>query len=85
MKILTIVGARSSSRRHLQCGIITVTGDTGYYVPYGDPEATAEAIRCALADTEKGKLARERIIKLFPLERREKALVEIIEGLFRKR
>lgn len=27
------------------CGIPTAIGDTGFYVPYGDPGATAEAIR----------------------------------------
>ena len=37
-----------------------VVGDTGFYVPYGDPEATAEAIKEALK-SDKGKEARERI------------------------
>ena len=45
------------------CGAIPeVVGDTGYYVPYGDIEATAETIKRALKDGEaKGKKARKRI------------------------
>jgi glycosyltransferase involved in cell wall biosynthesis len=60
-----------------------VVGDTGYYVPYGDPKATAEAIEKALRDEEKGKKARKRVIKLFSLERREKELVNVIKTLAR--
>jgi len=40
------------------CGIPTAIGDTGFYVPYGDPKATAEAIKEAL-NADKGKEARE--------------------------
>ncbi len=58
-------------------GIPTAIGDTGFYVPYGDPEATAEAIKEAL-NSDKGKQARERIKAMFPIERREKELVMII-------
>lgn len=60
-----------------------VVGDTGYYVPYGDPKATAEAIEKALRDEEKGKKARKRVIELFSLERREKELVNVIKTLAR--
>jgi len=66
------------------CGIPTAIGDAGYYVPYGDVEATTEAIKKALADGGKGKLARERIRNMFPLEKREKQLVEIINNLIVK-
>lgn len=62
------------------CGILTAIGDTGFYVPYGDEKATAEAIKNAL-DTKKGKEARKRIMKMFPIERREKELKEGINSL----
>lgn len=65
------------------CGIPVAIGDTGFYVPYGDVEATVEAIQKALT-SKKGKEARERIKKLFPLENREKELVNIINELTRK-
>ena len=56
-----------------------VVGDTGFYVPYGDPKATAEAIKKALNSSENlGKKARERIINMFSIERREKRLTEVI-------
>jgi glycosyltransferase involved in cell wall biosynthesis len=55
-----------------------VVGDTGYYVPYGDIEATIEAIKMALR-SDKGKIASERINMNFSLEKREKRLKEIIE------
>jgi len=57
-----------------------VVGDVGYYVPYGDPKATAEAVKKALeSDQSKGKMARERIKKYFSIERREKELVSIVK------
>ena len=58
-------------------GVRTAIGDTGFYVSYGDPKATAEAIKKAL-QSDKGKVARERIKNMFPLERREKELIGII-------
>ena len=61
-------------------GVRTAIGHTGSYVPYGDPKATAEAIEKAL-NSDKGKAARERIKNMFPIERREKELVEIISKL----
>ncbi|MFC1938017.1 glycosyltransferase, partial [Chloroflexota bacterium] len=57
-----------------------LVGDTGFYVPYGDPKATAEAIKKALK-SDAGKKARERVKRLFPIESRQKALIKIIEGL----
>jgi len=62
------------------CGIPTAIGDTGFYVPYGDPIATANAIKKALK-SNKGKKARERIKNLFPIEKRERSLVKIIYNL----
>ena len=60
-----------------------VVGDTGLYVPYNDPKATAEAIKKALK-SNKGKEARERIKNMFPIEKREERLVEIIRGLIKE-
>ena len=59
-----------------------VVGDTGFYVPYGDPRATAEAIKRALL-SDKGKEARERIKKMFPIEKRERELISEIERVLK--
>jgi len=59
-----------------------VVGDTGFYVPYGDVEATAEAIRKAL-NSDKGKQARERIKRMFPIEKLERELVSEVEELLK--
>ncbi len=58
-----------------------VVGDCGYYVPYDDPGSTAEAVRKALGDSDKGRLARERIVKEFPLSKREEGLVQLISDV----
>ena len=64
------------TRRYALPGVV---GDTGFYVPYNDPKATAEAIRKAL-ESGKGAKARERVKKYFSLEAREKGLIrEILE------
>jgi len=57
-----------------------VVGDTGFYVPYNNPKATAEAIGKAL-ESDKGIKARERIKKYFSLETREKGLMREILDL----
>lgn len=57
-----------------------VVGDSGYYVPHDDPETTAAVIKMALK-SKKGKDARKRAKKLFPMEKREKGLVGIINEL----
>lgn len=62
------------------CGIPTAIGNTGFYIPYGDAKATAEAIREALK-SDKGNEARERIKNMFPIERREKELINIIKEI----
>jgi len=59
-----------------------VAGDVGFYVPYGDPEATAEAIGKAL-DCSKGKEARERIKRMFSRESGERELIMEIQGLLK--
>jgi glycosyltransferase involved in cell wall biosynthesis len=65
------------------CGALPeVVGDTGYYVPYGDVEATAKITTRALRDGEaKGEKARKRIEKEFPIEKREKRLIEVVMRL----
>ena len=57
-----------------------VVGNSGFYVPYGDEKATAEAIKKALK-SDKGRDARERIKDMFAVERREKELIEIIKEM----
>ncbi|HWQ20682.1 MAG TPA: glycosyltransferase family 4 protein [Methanotrichaceae archaeon] len=57
-----------------------VVGDTGFYVPYGDPAGLAEGIRCALG-SDKGKSAARRIEELFPLKKREMELVNVIDSV----
>ena len=61
-------------------GIPRVIGKTGFYCPVKDAKAAAESIRKALA-SGKGKEARQRVLSEFPLERRESALVNIINEL----
>jgi glycosyltransferase involved in cell wall biosynthesis len=76
----------------MQCGcrpIVTrrgalpeVVGDAGWYVPYGDPDATARAIREALnAPAAASRAARRRIMERFPLSRRRQGLVDAVRAL----
>ncbi len=68
------------------CGIPRAIDDTGFYVAYCDEKATAEAIKKALHTLDElGKKARERIRDNFPIEKREKELVKIINDLCEKR
>lgn len=62
------------------CGIPTAMGDTGFYVPYGDPQRTAEAIKVAIK-SDKGKDARNRIKESLPLQRRERELEDTLIDL----
>jgi glycosyltransferase involved in cell wall biosynthesis len=61
-------------------GIPTAIGDTGFYAPVGDPKGAADAIRQALR-SDAGKAARARIMSEFSVEKREKAIIEIVEKL----
>jgi glycosyltransferase involved in cell wall biosynthesis len=76
----------------MRCGCIPITtrrgalpevvGDTGLYVPYGDPEATAQAIRHALdAPADASSAARERIATRFPLSQRRDTLIHAVRTL----
>lgn len=62
-----------------------VVGDTGFYVPPDDPEALAAAVRQALPETGKGIKARERVLELFPIARRQRALYELIDRLLARK
>lgn len=62
------------------CGIPTAIGDTGFYVPFGDAKATAEAIRKALS-SDLSERSRERIVSNFPLEKRAEIIRQIIVEL----
>lgn len=64
-------------------GMPEVVDDTGFYVPGDDPKATAEAIEDALS-SDKGRAARKRIKSNFPLEKREKELVSMINHVLEK-
>ena len=64
------------------CGIPITIGDTGFYVSYGDVEATVRAIKKGL-NSDNGKEARERIRTMFPLEKRERELVGEVEELLK--
>jgi len=57
-----------------------VVGETGYYVPYGNAMAAAEAIAEALI-SYKGTFVRNRIIKVFQKRIREERLIQIVESL----
>jgi len=85
-------GAGGALGEAMACGCVPVVsekavalkdavGSSGFYVPYGDAKATAKAIELALqALAELGVKARERIEE-FSLEKREHALVKLIEAL----
>ncbi|WP_287262581.1 glycosyltransferase family 4 protein [Methanothrix sp.] len=55
-----------------------VVGDTGFYVPYGDEKATAEAIRMAMVSE---KSPRDRIERSFRIDQRERRLVTLLKEL----
>jgi len=61
-----------------------VAGECGIYVPYDDIEATAEAIRDAFKREDLGRCARNRVERMFSLEKREKELVKHLTNLFDK-
>jgi glycosyltransferase involved in cell wall biosynthesis len=65
-------------------GIPTLIGDSGFYVPQNDVDATARAIREAY-DTDLGDRPRRRIEERFSQGQRQRALVEIIESLMSQR
>jgi len=54
-----------------------IVTDTGFYVEFGNPCQTAEAIKKAM-ESNKGSDARQRIIKHYSLEKRKRALCNIV-------
>ncbi len=58
-----------------------VVGDCGVYVQERAPEALARAIAEALQRPEMGPRARQRIIECFPLEKRRRELLAIMDNL----
>ena len=63
-------------------GIPTAIGENGYLVPYRDQNGLVAALQDALeAPAERGTGARNRILREFPLERRERELVDVIREL----
>lgn len=59
-----------------------VVSECGIYVPYGDLNSTAQAIKRAFEMKNLEKCARNRIVKIFSLEKRERDLTEILISLF---
>lgn len=57
-----------------------IVGDTGFIVPYGNVEATVEAIGKALKSGN-GDKARERAVRLFSLSKRSEELKNALEEL----
>jgi glycosyltransferase involved in cell wall biosynthesis len=65
-----------------KAAIPEVAGDCGFYVDELTPEEVAEKIKEALASPEEfGRRARERIINLFPLEKRKENLLSAVNSL----
>jgi glycosyltransferase involved in cell wall biosynthesis len=63
-------------------GIPSVIGEEGLLVDYGNASHLAEAISRALdSPPEMGQNARARIARIFPLAKREKALVDLVAGV----
>jgi glycosyltransferase involved in cell wall biosynthesis len=57
-----------------------IVGNMGTYVPYGDPAATAEAIKHAM-ESQDGGTARQRIKTMFSVEKRREALLKAVHDL----
>lgn len=58
-----------------------VVGDCGFYVDTLDAKELAEKIQLALQNPQIGKMAREHIIKNFPLEKRRRELLAAVASL----
>jgi glycosyltransferase involved in cell wall biosynthesis len=75
---IPVVSSRISSIRE-------AVGDCGFYVPYGDVGATVKGIREALnAPQSLGEKARNRMLTMFPMEKRKQALHRVIREVMEK-
>jgi glycosyltransferase involved in cell wall biosynthesis len=61
-----------------------VVGDAGFFVPFGDVPATAQAIRRALASPELGKKARARVVENFTAANHERTLLAEVRSVLKK-
>jgi len=61
-----------------------IVGNTGLYVPYDNPEATANTIAAALLKHD-GTLAQKRAAAVFPLKNREEKISKLIKNLYIKK
>lgn len=60
-----------------------VVGDAGFFVPFNDVPATADAIRRALNSSDLAKKARARIIENFTFDRRERTLLGDVQSVLK--
>lgn len=60
-----------------------VASECGIYVSYGDVDATAQALERAFKMKKLEKCARNRIVKIFSLKKRERDLSEVLISLFK--
>ena len=60
-----------------------VVGEAGYFVDTLTAEELSEAIRKALANQDMGAIARERILRVFPLDERRRHILTILDRLDR--
>ena len=57
-----------------------VVGDTGFYVQYNSPQSIAMGINEAInSDAKEGERARQRIIDEFPIEKRSRHILRIVD------
>jgi glycosyltransferase involved in cell wall biosynthesis len=68
-----------------QAALPEVVKEAGYYVEYNNVDSTVAAIQLALSDKERGGLARQRIERFFSLQKREKALVNVIREVMKEK
>ncbi len=58
-----------------------VVGEAGHYVRFGDVASTAETIANSMDDLDKGREARSRVKREFPLAKRREKLLELVQSL----
>jgi glycosyltransferase involved in cell wall biosynthesis len=67
----------------LNTSLPEVIGDTGFLVPYNDIQATINAIKSAMQQSSAGKIARERIVRNFSLQKRSSEMLSTIDTISR--